>query len=223
ILSHVYTVAIKAGVASENPCKDVKRLKVVQTKDRILSGAEIALLLDKLQGKDRLMVLTGFFTGLRLGGVLGLSWADVDLENGLLTSNHKTGKMVSIPISNFLAGKLLRYREDNPQGISGDRLFETRDISASVVTNWSAYFSSLFKSLGIQDFTFHNLRHTFSSILQGELGIGAVTVQGMTGHSSLGMLQKYSHSNLNNKQKAIEALTDHVLRKTPDAVLAMAQ
>ncbi|WP_347273922.1 site-specific integrase [Candidatus Kuenenia sp.] len=188
-----------------------------------MSQPEITLLLEKLQGKDRLMVLVGLFTGLRLGGILGLSWADIDLTSRIISSSHKTGKLVSIPISDYLAGELLRYKETNPQSISGDRLFETRDITASVVTNWSAHFSSLFRSLGIQDFTFHNLRHTFSSILQGELGIGAVTVQGMTGHSSLSMLQKYSHSNLSNMQKAIEALTDHVLRKTPDADLAMAQ
>ena len=68
ILSHIYTVAIKAGIVDKNPCKDVRRLKVTQTKDRVLSQSEIALLLDKLHGKDRLMVLVGLFTGLRLGG-----------------------------------------------------------------------------------------------------------------------------------------------------------
>src|SRR3989304_6768719 len=74
ILSHIYTVAIKAGIVDKNPCKDVRRLKVTQTKDRVLSQAEIALLLDKLQGKDRLMVLAGLFTGLRLCRGLGWAW-----------------------------------------------------------------------------------------------------------------------------------------------------
>lgn len=219
VLSHIYTVAIKAGVVSKNPCKDVKRLKVTQTKDRVLSQPEITLLLEKLQGKDRLMVLVGLFTGLRLGGVLGLCWQDIDFTNRLISSSHKTGKLVSIPISDYLAGELLRYKETN----ACDRLFEAGEITNRIVCKYSEHFSSLFKGLGIQGFTFHNLRHTFSSILQGELGIGAVTVQGMTGHSSLSMLQKYSHSNLNNKQKAIQALTDHVLCKTPDANLAIAQ
>ncbi|MBM2834813.1 MAG: xerD 1 [Candidatus Brocadiaceae bacterium] len=54
ILSHIYTVAIKAGIVEKNPCKEVKKLKVI--------------LLDKLHGKDRLMILVGLFTGLRLGG-----------------------------------------------------------------------------------------------------------------------------------------------------------
>lgn len=118
-----------------------------------------------------------------------------------------------------MEGDLLRYKESNPD----DRVFETREITNAVVVRYSDHFSKLFKSMGINNFTFHNLRHTFSSLLQGELGIGAVVVQGMTGHSSLGMLQKYSHTGLDNKQKAIQALTDHVLNTSQKTCLSIAQ
>ncbi|MCF6153599.1 MAG: site-specific integrase [Candidatus Kuenenia stuttgartiensis] len=219
ILTHLYNTAIKEGIIDKNPSKQVKKLKDVQTKDRILSGAEIALLLDKLQGKDRLMVLVGLFTGLRLGGVLGLAWADIDLENGLITSNHKTGKMVSIPMSDYLAGELRKWKEAN----TGDRLFTNGKITQNTIVRHSEYFSKLFNGLGIQNFTFHNLRHTFASLLQGELGIGAVVVQGMTGHSSLGMLQKYSHTGMDSKKVAINALTEHVLNTKQNPVFAIAQ
>src|SRR3989304_8398117 len=113
ILSHIYSVAIKAGIVEKNPCKDVKRLKVTQTKDRVLSQSEIALLLDKLQGKDRLVGLTALLTGLRLGGVLGLSWNDIEFNNGIISSSHKTGKLVSIPLSDYLEGELLRHKGNN--------------------------------------------------------------------------------------------------------------
>jgi len=174
ILSHVYTVAIKAWIIVKNPCQDVRRLKVAQVKDRILSQAEIALLLDRLQGKDRLMVLVGLFTGLRLGGVLSLSWNDIDFTSGIITSSHKTGKLVSIPMSEYLKNELQGYRKHS----TDDMIFETRALTHVVIVEHSTHFSALFKSLGIHNFTFHNLRHTFSSILQGELGIGAVVVQG---------------------------------------------
>jgi integrase len=215
----VFATAIKAGIIERNPCKDVKPFKITQTRDRVLSQPEIALLLDKLHGKDRLMVLVGLFTGLRLGGVLGLAWHDIDFTRKIISSSHKTGKLVSIPLSDYLEGELLRYKGNN----SGDRVFETREITNTVVSEYSLHFSNLFKSLGIQDFTFNNLRHTFASLLQGELGVGAVVVQGMTGHSSLGMLQKYSHTNLNNKRTAIQALTDHVLNINTKTSLAIAQ
>ena len=219
ILSHIYNVAIKAGIIEKNPCKDVKPFKITQTRDRVLSQPEIALLLDKLQGKDRLMVLVGLFTGLRLGGVLGLSWYDIDFTKKIISSSHKTGKLVSIPVSDYLSKELLKWKENN----SGDMVFETRKITNTVVVYYSEHFSKLFKDLGIHNFTFHNLRHTFASLLQGELNVGAVVVQGMTGHSSLSMLQKYSHTGLDNKQKAIKSLTEYVLSKRPETTLAIAQ
>src|SRR3990172_1174264 len=81
------------------------------------------------------------------------------------------------------------------------------------------HFSSLFKELGIHNFTYHNLRHSFSSLLQSELGIGAVVVQGMTGHSSLNMLQKYYHCGLDSKKRAVQSLTDHILNTSGKAVM----
>lgn len=215
ILTHIFNTAVSAGLIGKNPCSQVRRLKVAQTKDRVLSQSEIALLLDKLQGEDRLMVLTGLLTGLRLGGVLDLTWQDIDFSKGLITSSHKTGRIVSIPMSDYLSGELLKHKETNP----GDKVFGIN----TVVSKYSTYFSKLFKELGIHDFTFHGLRHTFSSLLQSDLGVGAVVVQGMTGHSSLGMLQKYSHTGLSNKQQAIQSLTDHVLNAKKETVLSVAQ
>ncbi|MDR4509151.1 MAG: hypothetical protein MRJ65_13120 [Candidatus Brocadiaceae bacterium] len=52
---------------------------------------------------------------------------------------------------------------------------------------------------------------TASSILQAELGVGVVVVQGFTGHSNLSMLQKYSHSGIENRKAAIDSLTGYVL------------
>ena len=137
----------------------------------------------------------------------------------MITSSHKTGKLVSIPVSDYLLGELLRYKETNP----GDKVFESREITNAVVAGYSEYFSKLFKSLGIMNFTFHNLRHIFSSLLQSDLGVGAVVVQGLTGHSSLSMLQKYSHTGLSNKQQAIKSLTDHVLSARKETALSIAQ
>src|SRR3990167_3183708 len=88
---------------------------------------------------------------------------------GKRSEGDRHGKLVSIPLSDYLEGELLRYKGNNPDA----RVFETREITKDVVDKYSEHFSKLFKSLGIHNFTFHNLRHTFSSILQGELGIGA--------------------------------------------------
>ncbi len=208
ILSHVYSTAINEGILDANPCQKVKRLKVSQVKDRVLSSDEIAAILNMPEGKDRLMILTALFSGMRLNEVLNLSWDDIDFGKGIIhVFQSKTGKTFDIPLSDCLRTALEAYRT-HPAGL---RVFEDREITHRVVLEYSKRFSGLFKDMGIQEFTFHNLRHTFASIMQSDLGIGAVTVMGMTGHSSLGMLQKYSHTGLDSKQRAIQALNSHVV------------
>ncbi|GAN35022.1 MULTISPECIES: tyrosine-type recombinase/integrase [Candidatus Brocadia] len=218
-LSHIFTVAMKEGIVDKNPCKEVKRLKVAQTKDRVLSPEEIKLILELPQDKDRMMILTALFTGMRLNEVLGLRWNDVDFARDLITfTQSKTGKLIAVPLSEYLRGELQGYRGND----AADRIFETRDITKAVGRKYSEHFSHLFKGLGIHNFTFHNLRHTFSS-LQAELGTGAVVTKDLLGHSTLAMTLRYSHTNLDSKKKAIQVLTDHVLSMNNNADLAVAQ
>ncbi|MDG6026024.1 MAG: site-specific integrase [Candidatus Brocadia sp.] len=206
-LSHLFTTAIKSGILDKNPCKDIKRLKVSQVRDRVLTAGEIALLFDKLQGKDRLMVLTGILTGMRLNEVLSLKWADVDFTKALITfTQSKTGKLVAIPLSSYLADAFGEYKASH----TGDYLFEGRKITHAIINQYSRNFSTLFKSLGIDNFTFHNLRHTFAS-MQSDTGADIVTTKELLGHSDITMTMRYSHKQLDVKRNAIERITDHIL------------
>ncbi|MDR4509619.1 MAG: tyrosine-type recombinase/integrase [Candidatus Brocadiaceae bacterium] len=208
VLSHILNTAKRDRIIRYNPCADVSKYKSVQAKDRVLSGAEISLLFDKLLGKDRLMILTALFTGMRLNEVLSLKWDDINFQKGVVTyTPSKTGKTLTVPLSKMLQEELLSFKDS----VASDRVFEGSQIVHRIVAMYSKHFGKLFKSLGIDNFTFHNLRHTFSSIMQAELGVGAVVVQGFTGHSSLSMLQKYSHSGIENRKAAIGLLTDYVL------------
>ena len=76
------------------------------------------------------------------------------------------------------------------------------------------------KTVGIDRFTFHNLRHTFAS-LQGDLGTGAITVKEMLGHSDLSMTLRYSHAGLDGKKRAIESFTNHILGMSKEKVLPL--
>ncbi len=121
ILSHLYVTAISEGIIDANPCQKVKRLKVTQIKDRVLSGDEIAAILDMPEGKDRLMILTALFTGMRLNEVLNLSWDDVDFSKGIIhVFQSKTGKTFDIPLSECLRTALEAYRTHS----TGARVFD---------------------------------------------------------------------------------------------------
>lgn len=207
-LSHIFNTAIKDGVIDKNPCEGIKRFKVMQTRDRVFTTNEIALLLDSLQWKDRLMTLVSVLTGMRLNEVLKLRWRDIDFTRGLIIFvQSKTGKLMSIPISGYLAGELQKHKET----CSDDGLFESKPITKKVASMASNRLARLFKQI-LKDgkVSFHTLRHTFTSI-QGDLGAGANTIRELLGHSSLSMTTRYSHSGMDAKTKAIETLTEHIL------------
>ena len=189
------------------------------TRDRVLTSEEIKLILELPQDKDRMMILTSLFTGMRLNEVLSLRWSDVNFARDLITfTQSKTGKLIAVPLSAYLREELQGYRNNNIV----DRIFETRDITKAIGKKYSEHFSHLFKGLGINNFTFHNLRHTFSS-LQAELGTGVVVTKDMLGHSTLDMTLRYSHTGLDSKKKAIRVLTDYVLSMSNNITLAVAQ
>jgi integrase len=72
-LRNILNRSVEEGIIEINPCNNVKKLKIKQERDRVLTGKEITFVLDSLKGtKDRLMILIGLFGGLRLGEVLKL-------------------------------------------------------------------------------------------------------------------------------------------------------
>ena len=63
-------------------------------------------------------------------------------------------------------------------------------------------FRRLCRKAKIENFRFHDLRHTFASYLTME-GVPIKTVQEYLGHGSLAMTQRYSHLAPSFKREAI--------------------
>ncbi len=177
ILSSILNRSIEEGILEINPCGKVKKLKVIQERDRILTGEEIGHIQESLKGtKDGLMILVALFGGLRLGEVLSLKWSDVDFVKEQLTFvQSKTGKRLTNPIGDHLLKELAEYKENS----KSERLFDSGEVNKKLVIKYSSHFSRLFKKLGIERFTFHNLRHCFSTYLS-DCGSDAFTIQSLT-------------------------------------------
>lgn len=87
VLSGVLNHAVRRGMISANPVKRLQRGErpmVERREMRILDSDGIGRLLAAADDRYWSLLATALFTGLRLGELLGLTWADVDLAVGHL-------------------------------------------------------------------------------------------------------------------------------------------
>ena len=91
------------------------------------------------QGPEwKLLVMTGIYTGLRLGDCCHLKWENVNLERGIIqvipekTKKHAHGKPVTIPIHPQLLAELQKVRGKREEGreVTGDAEHETGGVES---------------------------------------------------------------------------------------------
>ena len=66
-------------------------------------------------------------------------------------------------------------------------------------------FSSLAKNVGIEDFHFHDLRHTFATRL-AQRGVDLYKISKLLGHVNITMTQRYTHHCPESLREGIEVL-----------------
>ena len=146
----------------------------------------------------------GLNTGLRIGEIFSLQWANVDLEKNILNVfAQKTQKSRAVPI-NTEARKVLEYWA---LGKRNEFVFYNPETGTPFV-DLKAGFGLACRKSGIEGVTWHTLRHTFASRLVAQ-GVDIVTVQQLLGHSSITVTMRYTHTNLDSKRAAVARLENH--------------
>jgi integrase len=82
------------------------------------------------------------------------------------------------------------------------------DESQSDYTNVGKVFAAACREAGIEDLTFHDLRHTFASRLR-EVGVDAITRRNLLGHSTVEMSDDYTHSSAESRLRAVQSIADY--------------
>jgi integrase len=147
-------------------------------------------------------VLVSIMTGLRRGELLALRWSDIDLTHRIVTvrdESAKTSKMRHIPINDDLFRVLKAWQTlaDTTYVFAGS----TGEPLTEVKTAWA----SVLKAAKIENFRWHDLRHTFASWLV-QRGIDLNVVRELMGHASIQMTLRYAHLAPDNKARAVSVI-----------------
>jgi len=150
------------------------------------------------------MVLLSLYTGLRRGELFNLTWQDINFDRSMLTvqgGGAKSGKTRHIPLHDEALKLLKGWHKQCPQ--KNTLVFTNKDDGRfdHVNTSWRG----VLKVAEIENFRWHDMRHTFASWLVMER-VDLNTVRELLGHSDLKMTFRYAHLAPEHKATAVGKL-----------------
>lgn len=209
--------ALKWGLVVRNVADASEPPRVKRTPPTALTADQAKQLLETAKA-DRFypLILLAITTGMREGELLGLQWGDIDLENGLIHVSHAIqllegkGLVLTEPKTEKSRRtiKLPPFVIDVLRGLdrSSDYVFCTSHGTPFSPRNLLRFFHQLLKKAGLPKIRFHDLRHTFASLLLNE-NVHPKVVQEMLGHSTITLtLDTYSHLLPERQQEAADKI-----------------
>ena len=226
-LSAAFNRAERYSVILKNPVTPVELPKVESSERDIFSPTQVAQLLAAAGPKSDwfTLILLGYFTGQRLGDCAALEWKNVDMKGRVIHFKQlKTGKKVQVPMSEDLLEHLNFLAEFVDSKFVCPELAERGSAGAHGL---SESFGRIVKRAGIDSqkikgkgkihfnrLTFHSLRHSFNTTM-AEAGVSQEIRMKLTGHSSIGINDRYTHSSIKPLEDAISVFPSLLSQEKP--------
>ncbi|HAP4913198.1 MULTISPECIES: tyrosine-type recombinase/integrase [Enterococcus] len=235
-LQKLFNVAMKEGLFYENPCNQIDKLKVQKKEINFWTLDEFTTFIshiDKNKPFLKVFYQFAFFTGMRAGEMIALTWSDIDFYNQTVRIN-KSAKLINgnyvtttpktessnryITINTKITSMLKKWQEiqpklliDNFQNIDSDKLlvFQYNEKHPS-----SDYYSKQIKKiiakndLNLKTIRLHDFRHSHVALLihNNEKN---TTIKERLGHSSITTtIDTYGHL-YPNSQKSMSDKFDN--------------
>lgn len=155
---------------------------------RWLKPDEVRALLDALPDYMAEMARFALATGLRRGNVLGLEWSQVDLTRRvawIYGDQAKAGRDIHVTLNGTAMAVLERQEGKHPTRVF---TYQGKPIVHFQQTAWNNALSKA----GIENFRWHDLRHTWASWLAQE-GVPMHVLKEMGGWRDADMVLRYAH------------------------------
>ena len=204
-MKKAFNLAIKEWEWIEkNPVARVSMEEENNKRDRWLTTEEEERLLKVCPSWLRGLVIFALNTGMRLGEIISLEWKGVDLFRKIVTVfKSKNKEPRTIPI-NETVFEMLKQKA-KVKSIKTSLVFYGDNHTMLLETSVDHAFQTALRKVGIKDFRFHDLRHTFATRLV-QLGKDLYKVQKLLGHKTPTMTQRYAHHYPESLRDAVEVL-----------------
>ena len=238
LLRQFFNYVEKEGYILKNPCINVSLPKIIKTTETVINERktkfqyfnekEIRELLELFKDTRYYnVILFALGTGMRKGEILGLQWSDIDFENKEIHVTHNLTYVASItengkknystilqtpksensiriiPMSNKIF-ELLTSLNQNSNYVFCNEKGSHFDIK------WTEkVWHSKLKNTNLHDKRFHDLRHTFATMLLLN-GANLIQIKELLGHSSVKITEMYLDALPKSKVEIINKI-DYIL------------
>ena len=239
LLYDFFNYCVEEEMIMKNPCNKVVLPKKKRKKVVTFTNRERIAILEQIEKKTQSsarLVLVALHTGMRLGELSSLKWEYVDFKNEVIKVNttkvrirnrdnddgfsngeRKTVVVITepksedsireVPMSTVVLEQLKILKE-----FESEYVFPKRNGEGYDNRTIQKYFEDLTSNLGIQNKSFHTLRHTFATNAL-ESGMDAKTLSRILGHSDVATtLNYYVHPNEKHTKNAMQVASEYIAR-----------
>ena len=189
ILKRIFNLALREDMVEKNPCLKVSKLAEHNARDRVITHTQYQALVAALPKYAADIVTTAYYTGMRAGEIFNLTWKKVRLEEGyidLMAADTKTAEPRRVPLNEAIRALFTELRK--VRHLKHDRVFT---YEGSPIREIKRSFKRACQEAGIEDFRFHDLRHTFNTNMR-KAGVDRSVIMKITGHKTMSMFERYN-------------------------------
>lgn len=183
--------------------QEPERIRFLSTKQRL----DLLTACESSRNKQLFnLVSLALNCGLRKREISTLTESQVDFEEKTVTliSYVKNSTPIILPLTDK-ALKIIRQQIEYKKLMGIDSKFVFAEADGSPIGNFKKAFRYAVERAGIEDFTFHDLRHDFATRLRSK-GVALDRIQHLLNHSSEEMTKRYAHLRVETLRESVELI-----------------
>ena len=203
-LHTAFKMAVDNGYLLKNPLQTIKKFPDKNYTVRYLKDEEEERLFKVLPEYLKKIVIVALNTGLRKSNILNLSWEQINFDFKFIeVLENKGNKHILLPMNDCLVNLFQQTPSEDRIGYVFKNP-ETGEPYQDIKRAWN----SALKTAEIENFRFHDLRHTVGTRLAAK-GVPVNVIKEILAHSDVKTTMRYIHCTEGAKLEALSKLNSY--------------